>query len=42
MKIGCLSFRKISKYFEIFIGIQISHQTINNNKVGYFDHMMSN
>ena len=30
MKIGYQSLRKISKYFEIFIGIQISHQTIKN------------
>ena len=30
MKIGYQSLRKISKYFEIFLGIQISHQTIRN------------
>ena len=30
MKIGYQSLRKISKYFEIFLGIQISHQTIKN------------
>ena len=30
MKIGYQSLRKISKYFEIFLGIRISHQTIKN------------
>ena len=30
MKIGYQSLRKISKYFEIFLGIKISHQTIRN------------
>lgn len=30
MKIGYQSLRKISKYFELFLGIQISHQTIKN------------
>ena len=30
MKIGYQSLRKISKYFQIFLGIQISHQTIRN------------
>ncbi len=30
MKIGYQSLRKISKYFELFLGIQISHQTIHN------------
>ena len=30
MKIKYQSLRKISKYFEIFLGIQISHQTIKN------------
>lgn len=30
MKIRYQSLRKISKYFEIFLGIQISHQTIKN------------
>ena len=30
MKIGYQSLRKISKYFEVFLGIQISHQTIKN------------
>ena len=30
MKIGYQSLRKISEYFEIFLGIQISHQTIKN------------
>ena len=30
MKIGYQSLRKISKYFEIFLGIRVSHQTINN------------
>ena len=30
MKIGYQSLRKISKYFEIFLEIQISHQTIKN------------
>ena len=30
MKIGYQSLRKISKYFEIFLGIIISHQTIKN------------
>ena len=29
MKIGYQALRKISKYFEIFLGIQISHQTNN-------------
>ena len=28
MKIGYQSLRKISKYFQIFLGIRISHQTI--------------
>ncbi|MBE6507931.1 MAG: transposase [Methanobrevibacter sp.] len=30
MKIGYQSLRKISKYFQIFLGIRISHQTIKN------------
>ena len=30
MKIGYQSLRKISKYFQIFLGIRISHQTIRN------------
>ena len=30
MKIGYQSLRKISKYFEIFLGIRISHPTIKN------------
>ena len=30
MKIGYQSLRKISQYFEIFLGIRISHQTIKN------------
>lgn len=30
MKIRYQSRRKISKYFQIFVGIQISHQTIRN------------
>ncbi|MDO5832945.1 MAG: hypothetical protein Q4Q14_08890 [Methanobrevibacter sp.] len=30
MKIGYQSLRKISKYFEIFLGIRVSHQTIKN------------
>ena len=30
MKIECQSLRKISKYFEIFFGIRVSHQTIKN------------
>ena len=30
MKIGYQSLRKISKYFEIFLGIRISRQTIKN------------
>ena len=30
MKIGYQSLRKISKYFEIFFGIRVSHQTIKN------------
>ena len=30
MKIGYQSLRKISKYFQVFLGIQISHQTIRN------------
>lgn len=30
MEIGYQSLRKISKYFEIFLGIRISHQTIRN------------
>ena len=30
MKIGYRSLRKISKYFQIFLGIRISHQTIRN------------
>lgn len=30
MKIGYQSLRKISKYFQIFLGIKISHQTIKN------------
>ncbi len=30
MKIRYQSLRKISKYFEIFLEIQISHQTIKN------------
>ena len=30
MKIGYQSLRKISKYFQIFLEIQISHQTIRN------------
>ena len=30
MKIECQSLRKISKYFEIFLGIRVSHQTIKN------------
>ena len=30
MKIGYQSLRKISKYFEVFLGIRISHQTIKN------------
>ena len=29
IKIRYQSLRKISKYFEIFLGIRISHQTIN-------------
>ena len=30
MKIRYQSLRKISKYFEVFLGIRISHQTIKN------------
>ena len=30
MKIECQSLHKISKYFEIFLGIRVSHQTIKN------------
>lgn len=30
IKIGYQSLRKISKYFEIFLGIRVSHQTIKN------------
>ena len=30
MKIECQSLRKISKYFEIFLKIHVSHQTIKN------------
>lgn len=30
MKIECQSLRKISKYFEIFFEIRVSHQTIKN------------
>ena len=30
MKIGYQSLRKISKYFEIFLKIRVSHQTIKN------------
>lgn len=30
MEIGYQSLRKISKYFEIFLGISVSHQTIKN------------
>ena len=33
--IKCKSLRKISKYFEIFLGIQISHQTTNNKEFKY-------
>ena len=30
MKIGYQSLRKMGKYFQIFLGIRISHQTIRN------------
>ena len=42
MKIGYQSLRKISKYFEIFLGIKISHQTIRNWANKYHEEEINN